>query len=78
MGARTTIYINENPDWILAGVYSECISGTDFSKRKEFKRMIKDAKAGKIDGVRSPSTGCSPMKNMQAWRFYRKSMWQTH
>jgi len=44
-----TEYINANPDWILAGVYSECISGTDFSKRSEFKRMLKDAKAGKID-----------------------------
>ena len=44
-----TQYINENPDWTFAGVYAERISGTDFSKRNEFKRMIKDAKAGKID-----------------------------
>ena len=44
-----TEYINENPDWIFAGVYAERISGTDFSKRNEFNRMMKDAKAGKID-----------------------------
>ena len=44
-----TEYINENPDWTFAGVYAERISGTDFSRRNEFKRMMKDAKAGKID-----------------------------
>jgi len=44
-----TEYINENPDWTFAGVYAERVSGTDFSKRNEFKRMMKDAKAGKIN-----------------------------
>jgi len=37
-------YIDENPEWILAGIYAEKATGTDFRKRKEFNRMIKDVR----------------------------------
>jgi DNA invertase Pin-like site-specific DNA recombinase len=50
-----TEYIKENPAWIFAGIYAERISGTDFSKRTEFNRMIKDARAGKIDLILTKS-----------------------
>lgn len=43
-------YIQKNPHWIYAGVYvDEGITGTLTDKRDEFKRMIADCEAGKID-----------------------------
>lgn len=43
-------YIKENPLWEFVGIYAdEGISGTSTKGRKEFQRMIDDAKAGKID-----------------------------
>ena len=43
-------YIQKNPHWIYAGVYAdEGITGTLTDKRDEFKRMIADCEAGKID-----------------------------
>jgi len=39
-------YIAGNPEWIFVGVYAEKESGTDFTKRDEFNRMIKEAKRG--------------------------------
>ena len=41
--------IKGNPDWEFAGVYAEKKSGTSREGRKEFNRMIKDVKLGKID-----------------------------
>lgn len=42
--------IQSNPEWEYAGVYAdEGISGTGTAKRVEFKRMIADCEAGKID-----------------------------
>ena len=43
-------YIKENPLWEFVGIYAdEGISGTSTKGRKEFQRMIEDARAGKID-----------------------------
>ena len=47
--------IQENPEWEFAGVYAERVTGTDFKKRDEFNRMIKDAKAGEIDLILTKS-----------------------
>lgn len=44
-----TDYITSNSEWQFAGIYAEKATGTDFSKRDEFNRMITDAKAGKIN-----------------------------
>ena len=45
-----TNYINGRDDWQFAGLYTdEGISGTNTKRREGFKRMIADAKAGKID-----------------------------
>ena len=47
-----TKYIEKNPDYEMVEVYGdEGISGTSLKKRDEFKRMIEDCKAGKIDLV---------------------------
>ena len=45
-----TEYINSNPDWVFAGIYADRgISGTSLKHRDDFKRMIADCEAGKID-----------------------------
>lgn len=45
-----TDYIRSREDWRLSGIYAdEGISGTSTRKREQFNRMIRDAKAGKID-----------------------------
>lgn len=47
-----TDYINKRPDYELAGVYGdEGISGTSLRNREQFKKMIEDCEAGKIDLV---------------------------
>lgn len=44
--AEYTKRIKDNPDYEFAGIYAdEGISGTDTKKRKEFNRMIDDARA---------------------------------
>lgn len=48
--------IQKNPIWLFAGVYADDgISGTKTDKRGEFKRLIKDCDAGKIDIVLTKS-----------------------
>ena len=45
-----TNYINNNKDWVYAGMYTdEGISGTSTKNRIGFQKMIKDALKGKID-----------------------------
>lgn len=48
--------IQKNPDWEFAGVYADTgISGTGIDARDEFKRLIEDCNAGKIDMVLTKS-----------------------
>lgn len=43
-------YISNRKDWILVEIYADDgVSGTNTKKRKEFRRMIADAKLGKFD-----------------------------
>ena len=45
-----TAYINSNPAWSFAGIYSDQgISGKNKEKRPEFMRMVKDAENQKFD-----------------------------
>ena len=45
-----TEYISTHEGWVLAGIYAdEGISGTQVKHREQFKKMIEDCKAGKID-----------------------------
>ena len=45
-----TQYIQKRDDWELVGVYAdEGISGTNIHHREQFKQMIADCEAGKID-----------------------------
>lgn len=51
-----TNYIQSNPDWEFAGIYSDKgISGTNTKHREGFNHMIKDALAGKIDLILTKS-----------------------
>ena len=45
-------FISENPAWELVGIYAdEGITGTSTKRREQFKRMIADCEAGRIDLV---------------------------
>lgn len=45
-------YIQSQPRYILAGIYAdEGISGTNTKRREQFKQMIQDCEAGKIDMI---------------------------
>ena len=47
-----TDFINDNPNWILAGIYAdEGLSGTSTKKREQFNKMIADCESGRIDMV---------------------------
>ncbi len=48
--------IQTNPNWEFAGVYADNgISGTGIAKRTEFRRMLDDCEAGKINIVLTKS-----------------------
>jgi site-specific DNA recombinase len=50
--AYYTAFINNHPDYEMAGIYAdEGISGTNTKKREQFNKMIEDCKAGKIDMI---------------------------
>ncbi len=55
LSAQVSYYsslIQSNPEWEYAGVYAdEGITGTSTKKRDEFKRLMADCNAGKIDIV---------------------------
>ena len=47
-----TEYIQNHPDWVLAGIFADDgISGTNTKKRTEFNRMIDECMAGNIDMI---------------------------
>ncbi len=47
-----TSYIQNNSDWIFAGIYAdEGITGTNLKKRDGFNKLIKDCLLGKIDMI---------------------------
>lgn len=48
--------INENKEWVFAGIYSdEAITGTSSGKREGFQKMIQDCMDGKIDMILTKS-----------------------
>ena len=51
-----TSYIENQPDWELAGIYADDgISATNTAKREAFNRMIADCRLGKVDMVLTKS-----------------------
>jgi len=46
-----TELISGNPDWTLADIYADKLTGTAAEKREEFQRMLADCQRGKIDRI---------------------------
>lgn len=68
-----THYISEHPDYQLAGIYAdEGISGTNTKKREEFKRMIADSEAHKIDMIITKSISRFARNTQDCLENYRK------
>ena len=68
-----TRFISENPGYELAGIYAdEGISGTNTKKREEFKRMIADCQAHKIDVVITKSISRFARNTQDCLENYRK------
>ena len=59
LSAQVSYYsslIQKNPEWDYAGVYADdFVSGTGTAKRDEFKRMLDDCEAGKINIILTKS-----------------------
>ncbi len=59
LSAQVSYYnalIQSNPEWEFAGIYADYgISGTAIKKRDEFRRMLDDCEAGKIDIILTKS-----------------------
>ena len=67
-----TNYINSRVDWIMVDIFAdEGISGTSTEKRTDFKRMIEDCKAGKIDMVITKSISRFARNTMDCLNFVR-------
>ena len=68
-----TNYINGKSDWTMVDIYAdEGISGTSTEKRTDFKRMIEDCKAGKIDMVVTKSISRFARNTMDCLNYVRQ------
>lgn len=68
-----TKIIKDNPDWIFVGMYAdEGISGTQVKNRVQFKKMIKDAKEGKIDMIIAKSISRFARNTMDTLKYVRE------
>ena len=67
-----TNYINSRNDWTMVDIFAdEGISGTSTEKRTDFKRMIEDCKAGKIDLVVTKSISRFARNTMDCLNYVR-------
>jgi DNA invertase Pin-like site-specific DNA recombinase len=64
--------IAKNPEWEFAGLYAdEGISGTRADKRPQFKQMIKDCLAGKIDIIITKSVSRFARNTVECLEYVR-------
>ena len=67
-----TDYINQNHDWVFAGIYAdEAITGTQTTKREDFQRMINDAMNGEIDMVVTKSISRFARNTLDTLKYVR-------
>lgn len=65
--------IKENPEWEFVGLYSdEGISGTSLKHREGFKKMVRDALAGKIDLILTKSISRFARNTVDCVKTYRE------
>lgn len=70
--AYYTAFINNHPDYEMAGIYAdEGISGTNTKKREQFNKMIEDCKAGKIDIIITKSISRFARNTLDTLNFVR-------
>ena len=66
-------FIKSNPEWELAGIYAdEGLSGTGTAKRTEFKRLIEDCMAGKVQMVITKSISRFARNTLDCLQYIRK------
>ena len=64
--------INENKDWMMAGIYAdEAITGTQVSKREGFQKMIRDCMEGQIDMVITKSISRFARNTLDTLKYVR-------
>lgn len=70
--AYYTDLINENKDWVMAGIYAdEGITGTQVTKREQFQKMIKDCLNGDIDMVITKSISRFARNTLDTLKYVR-------
>lgn len=68
-----TLFIQNNPEWILAGIFADDgISGTNTKKRDEFNRMIEECKAGNIDMIITKSISRFARNTIDCLKYIRQ------
>jgi DNA invertase Pin-like site-specific DNA recombinase len=68
-----TSYINNNPEWKLAGIFADDgITGTNTKKRTEFNRMIGECMAGRIDMVITKSISRFARNTLDCLKYIRQ------
>ena len=68
-----TEYIQNHPDWQLAGIFADDgISGTNTKKREEFNRMIDECMAGNIDMVITKSISRFARNTLDCLQYIRQ------
>ena len=50
-----TRLIEQTPNWINAGIFSEKVSGLEVKKRQEFQKLLRSCRKGKIDLILTKS-----------------------
>ena len=68
-----TAYIENHPEWIMAGIYADDgISGTNTKKRTEFNKMIDACMDGEIDMIITKSISRFARNALDCLRYIRK------
>lgn len=68
-----TELINKNPDWEMAGIFSdEGISGTGTKKRQGFQNLIRACREGKVDRVITKSISRFARNTADCLRYSRE------
>ena len=64
-----TKLIEQTPNWINAGIFSEKVSGLEVKKRQEFQKLLRCCRKGKIDLILTKSIsrfGRNTLDSLQA------------
>src|SRR5690625_1507255 len=68
-----TTYIQNNPEWELAGIYADDgISGTNTKKREQFNKMIEDSMNGEIDMIITKSISRFARNTLDCLKYIRQ------